>query len=297
MTLKNPPKVNEDGSDSITPIQKACRTDDVAELSKCLKEVSPNGPPSDRQLVTSALQHAVHAGKAKVVKYLLENEDAPLDRILPFRVAHAPSTELFQVLLDNGWDINQSVPSRGGGLGQCLLQRVCDNEVLVRWLLDHGAKVEGVYSDPYNHPPLLESAASRGTLSIFKLLRSRGAELGPRTLHRAASSAAGYDDDPDGLRTRMEVVDYLVDEMGIDVNALDTSEQLPNHWGTPLCYVARCRSGTVITRFLLDRGADPTIKDCWGIHDAFQAAEHNGNKVVMELLQEWKAKRVEDQSV
>lgn len=70
------------------------------------------------------------------------------------------------------------------------------------------------------------------------------------------------------------MVNYLVDDLGLDVNALDTGTQDFNHWRTPLCYAVRItHGGEEVVRFLLDRGADPYIKDCWGFHDAFSRAK------------------------
>jgi hypothetical protein len=261
-------------------IADGCRTDDITEVSRALQAASSK---HRRQLVSRSLTRAVYRGQADVVRYLIEQEGAPLDSLFPLKVASSPSIELFQVLVYNGWDINRS----GAGRGKRLVQLVCDDESLVRWCLDHGASVDGLHIDPYISPPLLETVASIGTVSIFTLLRSRGAQLGPRTLHCAVASASSSS--LECLPTRMAMVEYLVDNLGLDVNALDTEGQLPNHWGTPLCYAARYQRGSKeVVRFLLSRGADPSIKDCWGIHDAFSFAEFTKNSTVIEVLREWR---------
>ena len=153
----------------------------------------------------------------------------------------------------------------------------------MHWCLDHGASVEDEHPDPYRCPPLLELVAARNTVEVFKLLQSLRAQLGPRTLHYAASAAAFHHDD-EYQAIRMAMVKYLVDELGLDVNAMDCEGQWPNHWGTPLCYACRGDDGGEVVRFLLDRGADPSIKDCWGIHDALAIAESRKIIPVSEML-------------
>ena len=47
---------------------------------------------------------------------------------------------------------------------------------------------------------------------------------------------------------------------------------------TPLCFVARADGdGEESVRFLLERGAEPYIKDYWRIHDAFVMTEYTKN--------------------
>lgn len=265
-------------------IRNGCRSNNIAEVSHGLQLAASLGENSQGMLPW-ALSRAVDFGHVSMARYLIEQEGAPLDHVSPFIVAHEPSIEMFQLLLDHGWDINQNSRSNGEGEGQCLLQRVCNDEALVRWCLDHGARVEDMYTDPYESPPILEMVAIRGTISTFELLRSRGAQLGPRTLHRAVDGASF------GGGTRMAMVKYLVDDVGLDVNALDTDEPIPDHWGTPLCYAARWHQDHEdVVRFLLERGADPSIKDVYGNHNAFSRAKFSKNHGVEQVLTEWREK-------
>lgn len=165
----------------------------------------------------------------------------------------------------------------------------------MHWCLDHGAIAEDQQPDPYKNIPLLEMVAGRNTVDIFRLLRSRGAQLGPRTLHRAVGAAAGSSDDNERLPVRMAMVKYLVDELGLDVNAMDTEGTKPNHWGTPLCYAAQvAHGGEEVVRFLLDRGADPAIKDCFNFADAIWWSERKRNAPLAELLRGWKMQKSQD---
>ena len=233
MTLDSPP-VPENPNDS--PSQSAsietqskspstyaiifqgCVTNKLTEVLNGIKAAFTNNPQKDQELLAWSVRRAVYNGNTEILRHLLEHEGAHPDRLPPGMVALSASIPLLQILFDHGWDINQSDGALGGG--KILLQYVCGDESLVHWCLDHGALVEDRHPDPYRCPPLLELVAARNTVEIFKLLQSRGAQLGPRTLHYAASAAASHHDDE--LRAiRMAMVKYLVDEFGLDVNVMD----------------------------------------------------------------------------
>jgi hypothetical protein len=184
-----------------------------------------------------------------------EKESAPIDFLTSIEVGASQSAEVFQLLVDHGRDVNQSELDRGAGPGECLLQLVCNDESLSRWCLDDGASVEERQPDPYRCPPLLEIIASVGTVPTFTLLHSRGAQLDPRTLHRAVESAVYCESE--NRSVRISIVRNLVDDLGPDINALDTKEKMPNPWGTAVYYAghAACDCEEVV-RFLLDRSAD-----------------------------------------
>lgn len=260
-----------------------------------LRLASASSPDEYRSLLSQALRSAVYHGSASMVEYLLSQEKAPgLDTLTPLTVAVSPSIELLSVLVSHGWDLNRRQPDHGGP-GQRLLDFICGDEALVRWCLEHGASaVEDLEPDPFKRPPLLESAAAFGTVSTFQLLHERGARLGRRTLHRAVRNAAHCS--KNDLKERMEMVRYLVDGLGLDVNQMDTEEgvKLPDCWGPPICYAAMWeegKGGAEVVRFLLERGADPTIRDCWGINDAFRLAEFNKNQGMLEVLREWREQK------
>ena len=57
-------------------------------------------------------------------------------------------------------------------------------------------------------------------------------------------------------------------------------------------YAATSRRGVEVVQWLLERGADPEIKDCWGNHDALNLAEFSKNEEVAQILRGWmEAKR------
>ncbi|KAF2222107.1 hypothetical protein BDZ85DRAFT_264910 [Elsinoe ampelina] len=120
---------------------------------------------------------------------------------------------------------------------------------------------------------------------MFKLLQARGAPMGLRTLHWAAARAS------------IETVTYLLDEMGISVNALDTpvDQPLPEYYGTPLNYAVRTMAtledGTAMVEFLLQRGADPTTRNRWDDRDAFDYAKMDGRHDLVQLMTAWQRER------
>ena len=168
----------------------------------------------------------------------------------------------------------------------CPIASLNINKILARWCLEHGAQVsDGAdEDDALKYSPLTESVAASGTVSSFKLLRANNARIGRRTLHRAAESAATCD--PADKPERMAMLRFLVEEERLDIKLMDTIGQLPNHWGTPVAYAAKGRGGEDVVRWLLERGADPRVKDCWGNHDALSLAEFYGNEKVAHVLRE-----------
>lgn len=82
--------------------------------------------------------------------------------------------------------------------------------------------VEGSHVDPNRFPALLEISAGIGTVSTYTLHLSQGAQLGPRILHRALESAARCN-----CLVRMGIVEYLVRDLVLDVNPMETEGNMP----------------------------------------------------------------------
>lgn len=128
-----------------------------------------------------------------------------------------------------------------------LVYNVYRCEELLRWCLDRGARVDYADIDPPNVPPLLEYVAKGGTISSLKLLMEHGTKLGPRTLHRAVEGASS------GASERMEMVRFLVEDIGCDVNGMDMPEdkRYPAHYGTPLNHAACVPGAVEVVKYLL----------------------------------------------
>ncbi|MCJ1268400.1 hypothetical protein MMC22_008288 [Lobaria immixta] len=244
----------------------------TAEISRALQ--------LDRSLLPFALSTAVRRGSVLLTRYLLVTESAPANTLTPLNVVLEASVELLDLVVTAGWDLNKRSLQ---GKGDRLLDLVAFDEGLVKWCLEHGAQVSdgAEKEDAFTFPPLTERVAALGTVSIFKIICAKGAHVGQRTLHRAAESAAKYD-----TPQRVALLRFLVEDVQLDVNRMDTDGQMPDHWGTPIAYAAKGKSGENVVRYLLAKGADPRVKDCWGIHDALSLAELCGNKKVAQVLRE-----------
>lgn len=67
---------------------------------------------------------------------------------------------------------------------------------------------------------------------------------------------------------------------------MDTDETRGNHYGTPIAYAAKEKTGKDAVQYLLARGADPTVMDCWGQKNAISWAKLFGSKDVVRILLE-----------
>lgn len=189
---------------------------------------------------------------------------------------------ILQSLVSSGWDINQHDAGDCNVYSKKLLHYVCDDESLVSWALDHDYHPGACVPDhPSRCLPLLDTVALKGSVGTYELLASLGAPRDLRTLHMAVSSCTNSNN------SRMAMVKFLVDELEFDVNGLDTPGCLPDNWDTPLCYAARWRSGhEEVVRFLLERGANPTLNSA-GRPNTVQVAELSGNQGVLAWLRQW----------
>ncbi|KAF5567848.1 hypothetical protein FNAPI_422 [Fusarium napiforme] len=261
-----------------------------------------------QEFLPSILGRCVRHGSIDLVKYLLESERAPIKSLSPLAVAANSSIPLLELLVSHGWDLNKAEVDRSLKRGDKLIDLVCDDHQLVCWLVEHGARVTDGEVDLYEvfpqPAPLLETCAVRGSVSTFRFLQSKGALLGHRTLHRAAAEAASFGADPftgqevhDGTtgdeprtrKERAEMLVFLVDEMELDINAMDSPVPYrAYHWGTPLCYAAVKVKGARVVRWLLEKGAQPKVETAQNVADAEMLAKLTGCMENVRILREWK---------
>ena len=241
----------------------------------------------DRTLLPYALSTTVWRGSVPLTTYLLNDEHAPIETLRVSSVLQEPTIELLDVLVSAGWDLNQRSPSSGPGMVGRFLDGVVHDERMVRWCLEHGAEVSDgkENEDGYRYRPLTELAAAVATVSCFKLLRVHGAQFGRKTLHQAVKGAAWCS--PEEKHERMAMLEYLVNEERLDINQLDTDDQLAGHPGTPIMYAIDRAGGADVVSWLLEHGANPRIKDSLDGQDALDLAERRGNEEVKSVLRQW----------
>lgn len=164
---------------------------------------------------------------------------------------------------------------------------VIDDEPLVRWLLDQRANPNfgrpreqklNTTTPDYESGFALENTSAKSTVEVFNLLVDHGAQLEfSAALHRAVESSITYGD-------RIAMMEHVLD-LGFDVNGMDKSLRGPHGHGSPLASAVHFnRVDKVI--FLLQHGADPSLKNWRGISPADQAQRVN-NAPILELFREY----------
>lgn len=304
---------------------QACRTDDVSLMAEALS-LAAKGETRDtvQDVLDACFRTSLRRKAVKVQAYLLDN-GADVSDVYPGSLFNdedllaKPSLEAIEMLVAYGWDID-SRPSR---IAWPLLWSVVRYPDLVEWCLDHGASV---YL-PGDTPPrdargvgqvpritLLEAIAKSGSVSTFKLLREKGAPFHVGVLHIAVEHAINLappyngSADPstgdDWFNRRIEIIQYLIDEVGIDVN---TEWWRPGKAGaTPLDRVAYHGGNSKDVRelvwFLLDRGADPShasvSKDDYFGDTSYliplEKAQTSPKKRFLEAIQQWQQRQRND---
>ncbi len=316
-------------------VNHGCEADDPNLISEALSLSSTRGsstsPEELMEIITSRIWDH---NSSKVLNHIITHgldivaRGGRIAMYIAYAVyTHGLPKEMVEVLLAHGWDINVRSRSR-----KPLLWNVVAYGDAVTWCLDHGASpsVQGQRSwpdfdinnteefdkyleqHPWSHvelsdyylywPPLLEDAASKDTVATFELLRSKGAAMGWRVLHKAVASAVSRETrEPtreklplsDGELTPedpLAMVRHLVDNLKLDVNALDCPPgwQLGNFFGRPLHYAAKTCEGSwtcrPVTWFLMDRGADPELMDSGGSMTALDY----GKECFRDAVNEWR---------
>lgn len=301
-------------------VLQACKTDDISLLIEAVSLASST--PSNSivpELLSQAVRQSIRHNATKVLIYTLDHgAEVPLYSNLALDIeGESPSTEMLEVLLTNGWDINSRIIGSQPFLWGVVL--IGDGD-LVQWCLNHGATAiprdlglesdEDRWKDEIGCPAVLEFAARTCTVATFETLRLSGAPLGRRTLHFAAKAAVKVREEGEERQNisdkeraklhseRINMVVYIVEELGVDPNALDqpVGWMLGNHWGTPLCYVTQSNpnwDSSEVVLYLLKKGANPFQKTepyAGGGHSAFDLAQRARNQQFIDIVNNWKEK-------
>ncbi|OBT65461.1 hypothetical protein VE03_04944 [Pseudogymnoascus sp. 23342-1-I1] len=298
----------------------ACQKDDTTLIDQALSKASQHDDINDLELLNEFCALAVQHNSANVLTHLIK-QGASIKSLKPGNITwRGPRTKpIMEILLAHGWDINARDTSRGYLGAEPFMWSVVTDIDLVTWCLEHGASVYPRDQEPLRDDILtmsqrkcqqiLEKAAYSATVATFELLRSKGAPLGWRPLHRAIETTTHYQAYPGEeanrreeeekeakesarkYEERMAMVRHLVDVVGIDVNAPDEppGAGVPDRWGTPICYIAKSYGLETDTRelawFLLDRGADPT--------PALEIAKSTEHQKFVADVEAWRAQQAD----
>ncbi|KAJ9293833.1 hypothetical protein DTO271G3_7460 [Paecilomyces variotii] len=217
---------------------------------------------------------AVRNNQVATVAYFLD-QGVPMNQELFLYATESKSYQMLQVFLEHGWDINTPVDS----LRPPALAYTFDDEALVNWFLDHGA-------DP-NAPcgrdcTPLSWAMRYASFSTLQLLFNRGGTiLRGQLLHHAAERE---------LSDRLDALKFVLEIGGLkSINNLIYQDSLDDYLmnmysglGTPL-QLAAGKGSLDLVKLLVDRGADPLIKDPTG-QIALRWAIRRGHTEVAEFL-------------
>jgi hypothetical protein len=295
-------------------LESAVVADSVPQLKEALDHARSTSLSTYDDFTNSALKSAVQHGAVHTTAHFFEEENVWMANLNVLDIVANPSLALFEVLLEWGWDINEAGAKNSLFKGKRAIDWVCAQDELVKWLVEHDALLDGgedEHTDTLEaRPPmLLETCATQGSVETFKLLHSRGARLGRRTLHMTVSEAAQMGVNPahpgseqdlgetkreeaaqrsKWMNDRGEMLRYLVDELHLDVNAMDVDQEKTMHYGPPLNYAAREPNGAAVVKWLLEKGADPNVTSADGTTRAEDWARDMKADKVLEVLKAWK---------
>ncbi|KAJ3579153.1 hypothetical protein NPX13_g1413 [Xylaria arbuscula] len=268
------------------------------------------------QFRDEAFQDILSHHSTDLLFYMLDNEGVPLTNVNPSSIFSWASKSLIDALTSRGWDVNtpSSPAFNGMRLLDFLVREQHGKEDLAYWLVqEKGATVTsgGSYLPGGGRAvqvPILETCAAYGTVSMFTFLEREGARPAPRMLHVAVEMAADEGVDPDydlsqqpqgSHHRRVQMLHYLIDQRQLSVNSMDTDIYpdgiyLGNtFWGTPICYAARRKGGAQVVRWLLKKGADPTLKGTCTDMDAIDCAREAKCHGIVAILEDWRWERNE----
>ena len=228
-------------------VRKACKHDDAMVMDEA---ISMTAAEDLNPLYLHARTTAIKQNSINVLNYLSEHSVSFED--VPPVVAVEASKATLEFLLAHGWDINTQLEGRSIGDAEPFMWHVTEDIDMVVWCLENGASIYPRDQEPLSDDiitksqqpcqPILERVARHGSVAVFKLLQSKGAPLGWRPLNLAVEYATHGK--PEGAESdhieRMNMVRYLLDVVGLDVNAPDqpaSGRRLRDHYGTPICYI------------------------------------------------------------
>ncbi|KZF20702.1 ankyrin repeat protein [Xylona heveae TC161] len=258
----------------ISSLADASAAGDLDTVRNILQSYIKCQSPEDSRLQEfwPVLLTALSYDRAEIVSYLLD-AGIPLSSLHIQQAVRTKSADIFEVFLRHGWDINapfsETQPSA--------LAFIVEDWELTNWFLDHGA-------DPNAACRLdltpMSFAIQTAPLRTIHLLFDRGGDIGKgQLIHHAVERNDGY---------AVEVIQLLL-QKGAVLNAR-MYENHPPSWnlqffkglGTALHRAAELGKSDVVS-FLLQQGADISVRDSKGRTALDCARRYNRTNVVMIL--------------
>ncbi|KAH7063884.1 ankyrin repeat-containing domain protein [Paraphoma chrysanthemicola] len=222
------------------------------------------------QDLEKALELAMPNASLSILKLLIQ-VGADLTRHALRNAMIRGHTEVFELLVEAGWDINS--PNA--------VHMAIHHDIILRWLLERGADASRRSTYDYGQwcadmcTPMAQAARMGGNGVVpLQTLLEFGVEIDPLALLWAVNGTR---------RGRRSVTTMkILIEAGADVNYVS------KRWSTPLSQAARCGDIDQI-QMLLEAGADPRVRHDW--HNKISgsrtvrlrcSADFCGKKVCME---------------
>ncbi|KAK7451689.1 hypothetical protein VKT23_012367 [Stygiomarasmius scandens] len=248
----------------------ACANNSLEEVQLILAECTTTASALHDHPLQEGLIVAARNGNSTIVKYLLGNGFTVSPDII-LAASKSQSVDVFQAMIDSGWNINQSAGHTGDALSHAV---AADKTKLAKWLLDHGANPNENYrSETWT---CLDLGVIHASPQTVDLILEHGANK-QNTNSLILASFYG----------RIDMIKLLLDH-GVDIdeipdNDLTHDSEREKGLGNALHIGAREGREDVV-RCLLRRGANKAIMD--SLHrTATDLAKMNGHNAVVELLQ------------
>ncbi|KAF2120141.1 ankyrin repeat-containing domain protein [Lophiotrema nucula] len=213
--------------------------------------------------LNSALNYAVRKGSIDIVR-TLQQCGARLTYLTFQDAIERGNVALFATFMDYGWNIDSTE------FEYPAVANTVSHPDLLRWLLEKGANpntrsTRALGSCGPKITPLSCAALEPETLGL-EILLEYGASMDNEALFHA------IDRHMSGTIAHLKI---LLDH-GADIN------HWTRRWGAPLHFAVRCNTEDKL-KYLLDRGADPTIRDLVGRTPA-EVALADGKHNLYEIL-------------
>ena len=258
---------------SSTPTMYAAAYNENPEIVKFLIEYDKNIKKKFLKLLMAATYNPNPKVMETIIGYgnnFKNNKDLPFCYSLA--LLWAPRTksipEVFNLLLENGADVNEKEPQTGRTALMCAVNNRHSDISIIETLLNHGADVNAV--DRYNETVLDHSFCSKS--NIVELLIKYGADINLK--------------DKKGLTPLMRYVKVYHDIKIVDIflkYGADLNEQ-DKHAHTALTYAVEHNSDVDFIKKLISKGAKfrERLKDKKTL--LMCAAKHNSNPLVIKTL-------------
>ncbi|KAH6902547.1 ankyrin repeat-containing domain protein [Coprinopsis sp. MPI-PUGE-AT-0042] len=253
-----------------------------AEFEDFVIQTVNSDPPPHEGTLAYLFYYATTPGRTVSIQTIttLFKHGAKVEQEGIYNAIHATTNEraieLLRTYLDAGWDIHKPILDTGDALWESV---TLNNEVLVKWLLDHGANP--AHNEHGHGVPGLAYAAMKASPEIVTMLVEKG-KL-PIKDSRALEMAA--------KEGRLDNIVRLL-ELGADVNSVTirseevwyvSEQEMEEGVGSALHYAVQAGHADA-AKLLLDQGANASLKDTKGF-TALERAKRARKNNVIELIE------------